>query len=498
MSNYLNEVSKTFGEFLLIPGLTTKQCMPPAINLTTSLVKFNRGEGTSLKLNIPLASAIMQTVSDHNLAIALAKCGGISFIFCSQPIDSQVEMVKKVKKFKAGFVTSDSNLLPDQTIEDVLELKEKTGHTIMAITNDGSPNGKLLGLLTSLDYRPNKINIKTKVAEVMTPVEKLTCGDESIDLERAYDIIWEHKINALPIIDRMGNLLYFVFRKDYETHQKNALELIDDKKRFIVGAGINTRDYKDRVPALIATEVDVLCIDSSDGYSEWQKETIDYIKSNHPHIKVGGGNIVDAEGFKFLAEVGADFVKVGIGGGSICITREQKGIGRGQASAVMDVARARNQYFADTGIYIPICSDGGIIHDYHIVLALAMGADFVMLGRYFARFDESPSSTLKVGGNFVKEYWGEGTQRARNWQRYSDSDETKLAFEEGADVYVPYAGKLKDNLDITLAKIKSTMCSCGVASITELQQKAKIVEVSLTAIREGGTHDVILKEKKNN
>ena len=243
-----------------------------------------------------------------------------------------------------------------------------------------------------------------------------------------------------------------MFRKDYDAHKENPLELLDAKKRYLVGAGINTRDYEARVPALVDAGADVLCIDSSEGYSEWQKETLAFIRARYgSEVRVGAGNVVDREGFRFLAEAGADFVKVGIGGGSICITRETKGIGRGQATAVIEVARARDEYFEETGVYVPICSDGGIVQDYHITLALAMGADFCMLGRYFARFDESPTSRVLVGGSYLKEYWGEGSARARNWQRYDMGGAQKLSFVEGVDSYVPYAGSLSENVAVTLS-----------------------------------------------
>ena len=241
----------------------------------------------------------------------------------------------------------------------------------------------------------------------------------------------------------------------------------------------------------------MLCIDSSEGFSEWQSRTLDWIKKTYGNtVKVGAGNVVDKEGFDFLAEAGADFIKVGIGGGSICITREQKGIGRGQATAVMEVAKARDEYFEKTGVYIPVCADGGIVYDYHMTLALAMGADFIMLGRYFARFDESPSNKVNINGSYMKEYWGEGSARARNWQRYDMGGAAKLSFEEGVDSYVPYAGPLKDNVGLSLSKVRSTMCNCGALSIPELQKKAKITVVSATSIVEGGAHDVMLKEKQ--
>ncbi|MDR2231488.1 MAG: IMP dehydrogenase [Tannerella sp.] len=494
MATYNNDVSRTFGEYLLIPGLTTKQCIPSNVSLKTPLVKYKNCESSAIELKIPFVSAIMQSVSGPELAIALAQNGGLSFIYTSQPIDTQADMVRKVKKFKAGFVTSDSNLTPEHTLADVVKLVEETNHSTIGVTHDGTPNGKLLGIITNRDYRTEKDPPGLKVKEFMTPFDKLIVGKSGISLSEANQILWENKLNTLPIIDADRHLVYFVFRKDYNNHRTNPDELSDGTKKLLVGAGINTHDYQERVPALVDAGVDVMCIDSSDGYSEWQHDTLQWIKSKYD-TPVGGGNVVDAEGFRYLVDAGADFVKVGIGGGSICITREQKGIGRGQATALIDVVQERNKYLKDTGIYIPICSDGSIVHDYHMALALAMGADFLMMGRYFARFDESPSKVMRIGNNYVKEYWGEGSNRAQNWQRYESGESTSLKFEEGVDSYVPYAGTLKDNLSLTLGKIKSTMCSCGCITINELQANAKITLVSSTSIVEGGAHDVILKEQ---
>ncbi len=497
MAFIFEEPSRTFGEYLLVPGYSSAECIPSNVSLKTPLVKYRKGEEPAISLNIPLVSAIMQAVSDDRMAIALAQEGGISFIYGSQSIESEAQMVARVKNHKAGFVTSDSNLTPDATLADVIDLKAKLGHSTMAVTEDGTPNGKLLGIVTSRDYRVSRMSPDTKVNEFMTPFSKLVYGNESTTLKTANDIIWDNKLNSLPIIDKNGNLKYFVFRKDYDSHKENALELLDSQKRYVVGAGINTRDFEKRVPALIEAGADVLCIDSSEGFSEWQSRTLDWIKKTYGNtVKVGAGNVVDKEGFDFLAEAGADFIKVGIGGGSICITREQKGIGRGQATAVMEVAKARDEYFKKTGVYIPVCADGGIVYDYHMTLALAMGADFIMLGRYFARFDESPSNKVNINGSYMKEYWGEGSARARNWQRYDMGGAAKLSFEEGVDSYVPYAGPLKDNVGLSLSKVRSTMCNCGALSIPELQKKAKITVVSATSIVEGGAHDVMLKEKQ--
>ncbi len=495
MAFYFKETSHTFNEYLLVPGYSSSECIPENVSLKTPLVKFKKGEEPKITMNIPMTSAIMQSVSGEKLAVALAKEGGVSFIFGSQSIESEAAMVSFAKNFKAGFVVSDSNIKPDATLKDILELKERNGHSTIAVTEDGSATGKLLGIVTSRDYRVSRMTGEEPVYSFMTPLEKLVVADDSTSLKKANDIIWDNKLNALPIVDKNGNLRYFVFRKDYDAHKDNPNELLDKDKRYIVGAGINTRDYEQRVPALVEAGADVLCIDSSEGFSEWQSRTIAWIREKYGNdVLVGAGNVIDKEGFLFLAKAGADFIKVGIGGGSICITRETKGIGRGQATALIDVCKARDEYFNETGIYIPVCSDGGIVHDHHVTLALAMGADFLMLGRYFARFDESPTNKISINGNYYKEYWGEGSNRARNWQRYDLGGDKKLSFEEGVDSYVPYAGTLKNNVALTLKKVKSTMCNCGALSIKELQQKAKLTLVSATSIVEGGAHDVIQKE----
>ena len=489
------EPSHTFSEYLLIPGYTSEECIPDRVSLRTPLVKYRKGvEEPAISLNVPLTSAVMQSVSNDTLAIALAKEGGISFIYGSQSIEDQAAMVAKVKGYKAGFVVSASNLTPEHTLADVLALKERNGFSTVAITEDGTANGKLLGIVTSRDYRISRMDPSEKVKDFMTPRCKLVTAPKDTTLKQANDIIWDNKLNSLPIVDDEDRLMYFVFRKDYASHKENPLELLDSQKRYLVGAGINTRDYAQRIPALLEAGVDVLVIDSSEGFTCWQEKTIKWVRENYGDtVKIGAGNVVDKDGFRFLANAGADFIKVGIGGGSICITRETKGIGRGQATALIDVAEARDEYFKETGIYVPICSDGGIVHDYHMTLALAMGADFMMLGRYFARFDESPTNKVMVNGAYMKEYWGEGSNRARNWQRYDLGGASKLTFEEGVDSYVTYAGSLHDNVEKSLYKVKSTMCNCGVITIPDLQRDAKLTLVSATSIIEGGYHDVTLR-----
>ena len=497
MATFFPGESHTFSEYLLVPGYSSSECIPNNVSLKTPLTRFKRGEKPAITLNIPMVSAIMQSVSGVDMGVALATEGGLSFIYGSQTPESEAAMVKAVKDHKAGFVESDSTLTPKMTMSEVMALKEKTGHSTMPVTDDGTPRGKLLGIVTSRDYRPSRDDHSALVETFMTPREKLIVGDKNITLKKANDVIWENKLNALPVVDDYDHLIGIVFRKDYDSHKTNPNELLDANKRYMVGAGINTRDYAERVPLLIEAGADVLCIDSSEGFSEWQKRTIEWIRANYGEdVKVGAGNVVDAEGFRFLADCGADFIKVGIGGGSICITRETKGIGRGQATALIDVCRARDEYYEETGIYVPVCSDGGIVYDYHMTLALAMGADFMMLGRYFARFDESPTERVNVNGQYMKEYWGEGSARARNWQRYDLGGAAKLSFVEGVDSYVPYAGSLKDGVGGTLYKVKSTMCNCGALSIPELQEKARLTLVSSTSIVEGGAHDVVVKDSQ--
>ena len=495
MATFINEPAHTFNEYLLIPGYSSSECIPANVSLQTPLVKFRKGEEPAIRMNIPLVSAIMQAVSGDRLAVALATEGGVSFIYGSQSIKDEAAMVRRAKSYKAGFVKSDSNIRPDDTLADVIELSARTGHSTIAVTEDGTAEGKLVGIVTGRDYRVSRMPADLPVKEFMTPFAKLITAPEGTTLKEANDIIWDHKLNSLPIISEDGKLCYMVFRKDYDSHKQNPNELLDAHKRYVVGAGINTRDYAERIPALLEAGADVLCIDSSEGFSEWQKRTLAWVREHYGDtVKVGAGNVVDADGFRFLAECGADFVKVGIGGGSICITRETKGIGRGQATALIEVCEARDRYYEETGIYVPICSDGGIVYDHHMTLALAMGADFIMLGRYFARFDESPSNKVSLNGTYYKEYWGEGSARARNWQRYDLGGDKKLSFEEGVDSYVPYAGSLKDNVALSLSKVRSTMCNCGALTIPELQKKAKLTLVSATSIVEGGAHDVIQKD----
>jgi IMP dehydrogenase len=492
MAIILDDISRTFQEYLLIPGLTTEKHVPSNVSLKAPIKKFHKNTGPEKFLNIPITSAAMQAVTGSELSIALARKGGCGFIFCSQSIESQAKMVREVKEHKAGFVESDSNLSPNNTLQDAVNLRKKTGHSTIAITEQGQKHSKLLGIITSKDFWEFKDDLSRPISDFYTPIERLIYGEDGISLTEATDKLWKSKKECLPIIDKAGNLKSLVFRKDYFDHKTNPDELTDSKKRLFVGAALNTFDYSERASALVDAGVDVLCLDSSDGYSEYQKQACLELKNKYgDDITIGAGNVVSREGFRYLVqEAKADFIKVGIGGGSICITREQKGIGRGQASAVLEIADERNKYFKETGIYIPICSDGGLNSDTQIIMALALGSDFVMMGKYFAMTSESPTPRITYRGRVYKPYWGEGSNRARNWQRYKQSDGPNLLFEEGVDAYVPYSGPLAEKLTITTGKTKATMCNLGVLSIEELHQNAKVTRISPMTLVEGGTSTV--------
>lgn len=483
MAQIMAEVSRTFNEYLLLPNRTRTDCSPGAVDLSTPLVRHRLGEAPTVELHSPFTSAIMQAVSSPELAIALARNGGLSFVHHNQSIEEQVAAVRKVKNFKAGFVTSDTNVRPDDPLSHLVSVMQQTGHSTAAVTHDGSATGRLLGMVTSRDFHPERHDLSGPVSGRMIAIPELPHADSDTTLSEANARLWDERLDCLAVLDDDGHLQHLVFRSDYEDSKRFPNQVVDSDKRLRVGAGVNTHDYRERVPALMEAGADVLCTDSSDGYSDWQAQTLSWVKKHYPEIPIGGGNVVDGEAFTFLAEAGADFVKVGVGGGSICITRDQKGIGRGQASAVLDVASARDAFAERTGDYVPICSDGGLVHDYHVALALAMGSDFVMMGRYFARFDQAPGAKIPTRDGFVKEYWGEGSNRARNWQRYGQGGQT-LVFEEGVDGYVPYAGDLNEGLAITTAKIKSTMVSCGSTSLAEFASTARITLVSEQSFQE--------------
>lgn len=499
MAKIIDEVSRTFSEYLLIPQLTRRSHTQENVSLKTPVAKFSESSTSRFSLNIPFVSAIMQSVSGSEMAIALARHGGCAFIYCSQPIKDQAAMISRVKSHKAGFVPSDSNLHPEATLGEALDLRKKTGHSTMPVTHDGTKTGLFLGILTDKDFWEFEDDLNAPVSSFMTPKENVVFGNLGISLHDANLLLQKNKKECLPVLNEKGHLCALVFKKDYFDHRNNPNELLDNHKRLVTGAGINTHDYTERIPALLEAGADVLCFDSSDGYTEFQKDAAVWARKEYGEsIILGGGNVIDGNGFRYLVEEAeVDFVKVGIGGGSICITREQKGIGRGQASALTAVVAERDRYFKETGIYIPVCSDGGLANDTQIIIALAIGADFVMMGRYFAMTNESPTPQVSIGGRRYKPYWGEGSNRARNWQRYTTNRDQHegLKFEEGIDAYVPIVGSVKEVLDVTLAKLKSTMCNMGSDTLHDFTSRAVLTRISEQSFVESGTSNVLSLDK---
>ena len=479
----ITEPSRTLMEFRLLPGLTTKESTLFNISLKTPLV-YSKDENSKYFLNIPIVSAAMQSVSGVKMAIELAKVGGTAFIFCSQTVEQEAQMVRDIKKYKAGFVPP-KTVLPDLPIKELFELTRTRSYNTFPVVDD---NHKLLGIITKNDYDV-KPHGEMLVKDRMISRSDLAVGVNIDDIKEANTLLRETHQSVLPIVDENDKLLYLVFRKDIRNHLDNPNEVVDEHKRYLATAAINTHDHEQRVPALIEAGVDILAIDASDGHSEYQGTTLKWITKNYPDVPVIGGNIITGEGFDYLVENGARAVKVGMGGGSICITQEQKGTGRGLATSIMKVAEARDAYLKKTGEYIPLVADGGIVNSKDVVVALALGADYAMMGRYFARMDESPTEKVTLRNQVMKPYWGEGSARAREWKalRYQ-----QINFVEGVEGFVQYAGKLRDNIPEALAKIRASMSSVGAATIKELHHKAELEVVSALSIREGQVHDIYL------
>jgi len=476
------EPSRALAEFRLLPGLTMPESTTGTISLQTHLVRSPRGGCIDLK--IPLVAAAMQSVSGVEMGIALAREGGVAFLYSSQAIEQQASMVKKVKQYKAGFVKP-LTVPPTTRISDLARLIRERGFSTFPVVDE---RGVLLGLITKNDFA-EFAHRELEVSQRMIPVSQLVVGVNVTSLRQANEILVDSHQGVLPIVDGESRLRHLVFRKDIDDHLKHPNELVDERKRLLAAAAINTHDFSDRVPALVEAGVDLVAIDSSDGHSFYQKACMDWLSARHPDLPVIAGNIVTSEGFRYLAEAGAGAIKIGMGGGSICITQEQKGTGRGLGTAILEVAGERDRYYQETGRYLPLIADGGIVHAKDMSMALALGADSVMLGRYFARMDESPTEKVVINSRVMKPYWGEGSARAQQWrsERYGQT-----LFAEGVEGYVEYAGPLHGNLPETLAKIRSTMSSCGAGTIEELHRRAEVEVVSSLSIREGQVHDIFL------
>ncbi len=475
------EPSRSLMEFRLLPRLTTADSAVDQICLEIPLAWAREGQ-REIQLKTPLVAAAMQSVSGPEMGIELAKLGGAAFIFCSQSIEAQAEIITKIKSHKAGFVKP-LTVSPKTTVYQIETIKQDKGFSTFPVVSE---DNVFLGLITQRDYDA-QAHGQLCVVDRMIPRNRLDVAVDVTDLKEAHAQLVESHQSVLPIVDEADRLSYLVFRKDAQDQVNNPNEVVDDKKRLLAVAAINTHDYEERVAALVTSEVDAVAIDSSDGHSVYQQKTLKWIQENYPDLPVIGGNIITEDGFDFLMEAGAQAVKVGMGGGSICITQEQKGTGRGLATALMKVAEARDRYFQQTKRYIPIVADGGVTTSKDVVVALALGADYVMMGRYFARMEESPTEKVQINNHIMKPYWGEGSARARQWSgiRYYHDN-----FAEGVEGFVEYAGKLRDNLDEMLAKIKAAMSSCGCQTIRDLHERVQLELVTPYAIREGQVHDV--------
>ena len=482
MKCVLTEPSRSIREYRLLPGFTGRDTTMGNMSLKTRLCR--RGEGF-LHLNIPLVSAAMQAVTGTAMATALSALGGVGVLPLSASADEQCAAVRAVKRFKAGFQTEVITFAPDQPIGQVQQTIDQTGFRRFPVTDTGHSHGRLIGIITDKDFDQRR-DQSVCVRERMTAM--VQTGPEDMSLKQANEMMITAGRGCLPIVSKEGTLHSVVFRKDLNRHISHPQATVDGRKRHIVGAAVSTYE-QDRhcIEALIKSEVDFLVLDASHGHTAYQQEALAWIKK-YCDVPVIAGNVVTADGFYHLARSGADAVKIGMGIGSGCITQAVKSTGRGQATAIMEVAAARNVYLAETGTYVPLVADGGLISAAEIVLALAMGADTVMMGNFFARFSESPGPLLEARGQQVKAYWMEASAKALNYRRYYQSPAT--FFEEGISGFVPFEGSIYDALPQTLNKIKAALSTAGVCTIEDLQRTAVLERQSFAALNDAAVHNI--------
>lgn len=475
--------ARSLSEYRLLTGLTDLDRTMSNVDLTARLC---RRSNEHLMLKIPILSAAMQAVTGSRLAIALAQYGGLGVFPCSIPIDEEVRQIQEVKRFKGGFQTEVIALGPTDRLERAVALERERGFSTFPVTEDGSPHGRMIGLLTDKNFDPRKDRDLPVSARMISDPD---VGVEITDLKEANRLLVQYGHGVLPIVDREGRLSAVVFKKDLEKHLDFPDERVDERKRLMVAAAASTQPRdRERIAAVAEAGADVIVVDSSDGYSTFQGETIEHIKGEH-NLPVISGNIITEEGFLHLAESGADAIKIGMGIGAGCITQEVKGTGRGQATAMIEVARARDAYAERTGTYLPLIADGGIENSGGMVVALALGADSLMMGRFFAGFTESagPARRHPVHGS-VKEYWMEASDKARNYGRYETTRD--FFFEEGVEGFVEHIGSLYDHFSKTIHQIKAGLSSAGCCTIEELHRNAVVELQSVVALRDSGIHGI--------
>ncbi|WP_422447022.1 IMP dehydrogenase [Thermoanaerobacterium sp. DL9XJH110] len=469
----------SFDDVLVLPAKS--EVLPKDVDVSTRLTN-------KIRLNIPIISAGMDTVTEARLAIALAREGGIGIIHKNMSIEKQALEVDKVKRSEHGVIVDPFYLSPDNRIGEALELMERYKISGVPITE----NGKLVGIITNRDLRFED-DMNKKIKEVMTK-ENLVTAPEGTTLEEAKGILKKHKIEKLPIVDENFNLKGLITIKDIEKAIKYPNSAKDKNGRLLVGAAVGvSRDMEDRVRALVEAKVDVVVVDTAHGHSRGVLEAVYRIKEMYPDLQVIAGNVATAEGTRELIKAGADAVKVGMGPGSICTTRVVAGIGVPQITAIYDCAQEAQIY------NIPIIADGGIKYSGDIVKAIAAGADSVMIGSLFAGTEESPGEIEIYKGRSFKVYRGMGSVGAMEQgskDRYFQEDMKKLV-PEGVEGRVPYKGPLSETVYQLVGGLRAGMGYCGARNITELQ-KAKFVRITPSGLRESHPHDIyITKESPN-
>lgn len=470
----------TFDDVLLVPAYS--EVIPNQVNLSTNLTK-------NIKLNIPMMSAGMDTVTEHRMAIAMARQGGIGIIHKNMTIEQQAEEVDKVKRSENGVITDPFSLSPEHTLDDADKLMAKFRISGVPITE----NGKLVGILTNRDLK-FETDYSKKIKESMTS-ESLVTAREGITLEEAKRILGQARKEKLPIVDADFNLKGLITIKDIEKQIKYPNSAKDSQGRLLCGAAVGvTPDILDRVSELVKAKVDVIVIDSAHGQSANVLKTLRIVKEAYPDLQVIAGNVATAQGTEDLIKAGADAIKIGIGPGSICTTRVVAGIGVPQMTAIMDAYSVSQKY------NIPIIADGGIKYSGDITKALAAGADVCMMGSLFAGTDESPGEFELYQGRKYKVYRGMGSISAMengSKDRYFQANAKKLV-PEGVEGRVAYKGSVEDTVFQLLGGLRAGMGYCGSANIDELHKKARFVKITSASLKESHPHDIqITKEAPN-
>ncbi len=480
MEKFIGE-GLTFDDVLLLPAKS--EVLPRDVNIKTNLTR-------NIKLNIPLMSASMDTVTEARLAVAMAREGGIGIIHKNMSIEEQALEVDKVKRSEHGVITDPFFLSPDHLVEDALELMSRYRISGVPIVDE---DRKLIGIITNRDVRFEN-DLKKRINDSMTK-ESLITAKEGISMEDALSIMKKHKIEKLPLIHDDQTLAGLITIKDIEKSIKYPDAAKDYKSRLLVGAAVGvTDDVMDRVDALVKSKVDVVVVDTAHGHSKGVYEAVKNIKEKYPDIQVIAGNVATPEGVKFLAEAGADCVKIGIGPGSICTTRVIAGVGVPQLTAVFQCSEEANKH------NIPIIADGGIKFSGDIPKALAAGASVVMIGSLFAGTEESPGETVLYQGRRYKVYRGMGSEGAMNQgskDRYFQEDSKKFV-PEGVEGRVPYKGPISEVVYQMVGGLRAGMGYCGAKDLHELVDNAQFIKITGAGLKESHPHDIhITKESSN-